>query len=70
MRKRSREVTRRPDSGDRPEPRKPARPKRGAFPTPKSEIDEAEPYIPAGGEADERRGAEDQSADNDQGKKG
>ena len=27
-------------------PERPARPKRGAFPTPKSEIDEAQPYVP------------------------
>jgi hypothetical protein len=25
---------------------KPSRPKRGAFPTPKSEIDKAKPYVP------------------------
>jgi hypothetical protein len=27
-------------------PERPPRPKRGAFPTPKSEIDEAQPYVP------------------------
>jgi hypothetical protein len=58
-------VTGRPESGDQPAPRKRARPKRGAFPTPKSEIDEAEPYIPDGGEVDESRGAEDLSVDVD-----
>ena len=29
-----------------PKPIKPPRPKRGAFPTPKSEIEKAKPYIP------------------------
>jgi hypothetical protein len=32
--------------GNPPEAIKPARPKRGAFPTPKSEIEKAKPYIP------------------------
>ena len=32
--------------GNPPRPIKPSRPKRGAFPTPKSEIEEAKPYIP------------------------
>jgi hypothetical protein len=39
-----------PDPGESPdsppEPVKPPRPKRGAFPTPRSEIERAEPYIP------------------------
>jgi hypothetical protein len=34
-------------------PIKPPRPKRGAFPTPKSEIEKAKPYIPDIGEEDE-----------------
>jgi hypothetical protein len=38
------------DSGESPDnppkPVKPTRPKRGAFPTPKSEIEKAKPYIP------------------------
>lgn len=32
--------------GNPPKPIKPSRPKRGAFPTPKSEIEKAQPYIP------------------------
>jgi hypothetical protein len=36
--------------GDPPKPIKPSRPKRGAFPTPKSEIENAKPYIPDTGE--------------------
>jgi len=63
-------VTGPPESGDQPEPRKPGRPKRGAFPTPKSEIDKAEPYVPDGGEVDESRGAQDRSVDVDQEKGG
>jgi hypothetical protein len=31
---------------DSPEPTEPPGPKRGAFPTPKSEIENAQPYIP------------------------
>jgi hypothetical protein len=36
--------------GNPPKPIKPPRPKRGAFPTPKSEIEKAKPYIPDLGE--------------------
>jgi hypothetical protein len=36
--------------GDPPAPVRPPRPKRGAFPTPKSEIEKANPYIPDIGE--------------------
>jgi hypothetical protein len=32
--------------GEPPAPLEPPRPKRGAFPTPKSEIERAKPYIP------------------------
>jgi hypothetical protein len=39
-----------------PEPVKPPKPKRGAFPTPKSEIERAKPYIPDVG--DEEGGPE------------
>ena len=35
---------------DSPKPTKTPRPKRGAFPTPKTEIDKAKPYIPDTGE--------------------
>jgi hypothetical protein len=38
---------------DAPEPIKPAAPKRGAFPTPKAEIESAKPYIPDIGEKDD-----------------
>jgi hypothetical protein len=38
---------------DAPEPIKPATPKRGAFPTPKSEIESAKPYIPDTGAKDD-----------------
>ena len=40
------------EPGDPPEPIEPPRPKRGAFPTPKSEIDKATPYVPDTGEED------------------
>lgn len=36
-----------------PEPIKPPRPKRGAFPTPKSEVEKAKPYIPDVGEEED-----------------
>jgi hypothetical protein len=41
---------------DPQKPIKPPRPKRGAFPTPKSEIEKAKPYIPDIGEEDEPEG--------------
>jgi hypothetical protein len=51
-------------SGDSPKPAQPHKPKRGAFPTPKSEIDKAEPYIPATGEKEDYPEADhDQLAD-------
>jgi len=40
--------------GDPPKPVKPHTPRRGAFPTPKSEIEKAKPYIPDIGEEDGR----------------
>jgi len=42
------------ESPDDPTPPvKPSRPKRGAFPTPQSEIDNATPYIPDTGEEED-----------------
>jgi hypothetical protein len=38
---------------DSPKPVKPPGPQRGAFPTPKSEIEKAKPYIPDIGEKDD-----------------
>jgi hypothetical protein len=38
--------------GDPAKPIEPPTPKRGAFPTPKSEIDKATPYVPDMGEED------------------
>ena len=50
----------RPDSSAPPDDSsKPAElptPKRGAFPTPKSEIEKAKPYIPDAGEEDDPEG--------------
>ena len=34
------------EPGDPPTPIPPPTPKRGAFPTPKSEVDKAKPYVP------------------------
>jgi hypothetical protein len=42
-----------PDDDHPPKPIKPPTPKRGAFPTPKSEIERAKPYIPDNSEKDE-----------------
>jgi hypothetical protein len=51
-------------SGNPPRPIKPSRPKRGAFPTPKSEIEEAKPYIPdMTGEEDDPEGNPGQPTD-------
>lgn len=49
--------------GDSQEPPAPAGPKRGAFPTPKSEIENAEPYIPDIGEKDDPDGECDPQTD-------
>ena len=50
-------MTNMPESGSAPgdpsKSNKPPRPKRGAFPTPKSEIDKAKPYIPDSGQEDD-----------------
>lgn len=35
------------------EPRRPLRPRRGAIPTPKSEIEKAPPYVPSDDEAEQ-----------------
>jgi hypothetical protein len=40
-------------SDNPPAPNKPRRPKRGAFPTPKWEIEQAKPYIPDAGEKED-----------------
>jgi hypothetical protein len=37
-------------AGNSSKPVKPSKPKRGAFPTPKSEIEKARPYIPDAGD--------------------
>ena len=51
-------------SGNPPKPIKLSGPKRGAFPTPKSEIEKAKPYIPdVGEEQDYQEGNPDRSAD-------
>jgi hypothetical protein len=39
--------------GEPPGPIEPPRPKRGAFPTPKSEVEKARPYIPDIGDVDD-----------------
>jgi hypothetical protein len=49
--------------GDQPSPPEPTKPKRGAFPTPKSDIEKAQPYVPVADEVDD--GAEAGSADAD-----
>jgi hypothetical protein len=50
--------------GNPADPNKPPRPKRGAFPTPKSEIEKAEPYIPHAGEDEDSQEVEpDQPTD-------
>jgi hypothetical protein len=52
-------MTNTPDSPAAPDdsskPAKPPRPKRGAFPAPKSEIEKAKPYIPDADEKDPER---------------
>jgi hypothetical protein len=51
-------------AGNPPEPIRPSRPKRGAFPTPKSEIEKAKPYIPDVNEEEEYpEGSPDQLTD-------
>ena len=57
------------DSGTPPDesskPVKPPRPKRGAFPTPTSEIEKAKPYIPDTSEEDDPEGKSGLPADVD-----
>jgi hypothetical protein len=50
---------------DSPKPAEPLTPKRGAFPTPKSEIDKAKPYIPETDEEGDQEGKSDQPTDVD-----
>ena len=63
-----------PDPGESPEnpPEqvKPPAHKRGAFPTPKSEIEKAKPYIPDAGEKDDPENKPDLPADDDRANKG
>jgi len=58
-----------PDSSatpdDSPKPPKPLKPMRGAFPTPKTEIEQAEPYIPESNEEGDQEGKPDQPMDVD-----
>lgn len=57
--------------GNSPKPIKPAGPKRGAFPTPKSEIEKAKPYIPDMGEKEDcPEGSPDRPTDAESEKKG
>jgi hypothetical protein len=60
----SNEMTNMSDSSGAPDdsqkPPKPLRPKRGAFPTPKSEIDKAQPYIPAPDEESDKEGKDEE----------
>jgi hypothetical protein len=55
--------------GDPSKPNKRPTPKRGAFPTPKSEIEKAKPYIPDNGEKDDPERKSDLPTDVD-GEKG
>ena len=67
-------MTNTPDSPAAPDdsskPAKPLRPKRGAFPAPKSEIEKAKPYIPDAGEKDDPEKKPDLPADDDRANKG
>ncbi len=62
-------MTDRSDSSGPPDdsskPVEPPTPKRGAFPTPKSEIEKAKPYIPDTGEEDDQEGKPDLPTDDD-----
>jgi hypothetical protein len=62
-------MTDRSDSSTPPDdsskPVGPPTPKRGAFPTPKSEIEKAKPYIPDSGEEDDPEGKSDLPTDVD-----
>jgi hypothetical protein len=54
-----------PFTGDQPPSHEPIKPKRGAFPTPKPELEKAEPYDPDADEGDDLHGDESASADAD-----
>jgi len=57
--------------GNPPKPIKPRRPKRGAFPTPKPEIEKAKPYVPDIGEKENGpEGETDRQADAEEEKEG
>jgi hypothetical protein len=58
------------DDDDSAKPPKPRTLKRGAFPTPKSEIDEAKPYIPDQDDEDAARDEPDREANTDDEAKG
>ena len=58
------------DDDDSTKPPKPRTLKRGAFPTPQSEIDAAKPYVPDQDDADATRDEPDREADTDDEAKG
>ena len=51
-----------PFAGDRPPSDEPIKPKRGAFPTPKSDLEKAEPYVPDADGRDDLEADESNSA--------
>jgi hypothetical protein len=55
-----------PKPGKKPQepsaPHRPPTPKRGAFPTPKEELEKATPYVPEAGEANEEENEEENPA--------
>jgi hypothetical protein len=55
--------------GDSPKPANPVKHKRGAFPTPKPEIEKAKPYIPETDEEGDQEGKSDLPTDVDEEKK-
>lgn len=65
-------MTNAPESGKTPDDAakstKPRRPKRGAFPTPKSEIDKAQPYIPAKRDEDDPE-SQSETTDHEEGER-
>jgi len=72
--KKAHEMTNMSESSATPDdslkPAKALKPKRGAFPTPKSEIDKAKPYIPEADEEGDQEGESDLPTDVDGGKEG
>jgi hypothetical protein len=62
-----------PESGEVPDdaskPARGHRPRRGAFPTPKSEIDKAQPYIPASGDEDDPERKSEQQPEHGEGER-